>query len=50
MRFITENFKSIDEMIKVLDSRPSNQIMRNCNSSEKPERKPTWYALKQQIT
>jgi hypothetical protein len=43
MRFITENFKSIDEMIKVLDSRPNNQIMRNCNSSEKPERKPTWY-------
>jgi hypothetical protein len=43
MRFITENFKSIDEMIKVLDSRPKNQIMKNCNSSERPEREFTWY-------
>lgn len=43
MRFITENFKSIDEMIKVLNSRPKNQIMKYCNSSEKPERVTTWY-------
>lgn len=33
MRFITENFKSIDEMIKVLDSRPNNQMNLIFNSA-----------------
>ena len=42
MKIIRENFNSIQEMLKILNERKNNNVMRNCFSSQK-KNNPSWY-------